>query len=41
LTYHMKRRHNSLWYMPSALVTAANAYVAIHAYHRGQEPFGR
>ncbi len=37
LTYHMKKRHNSLWFMPSALMTAANLYIGIHAYHRSQE----
>ena len=36
-TYHAKERHRSWWYMPSALVTATNAYVAIHAYHRGEQ----
>ncbi len=34
LTYHMKKKHSSLWYLPSALVTGANLYVAMHAYHR-------
>jgi hypothetical protein len=39
LTYHAKERHRSWWYMPPVLLAAANAYVAIHAYHRGQEAF--
>lgn len=39
LTYHEKERHRSWWYMPPVLLAAANAYVAIHAYHRGQEAF--
>lgn len=34
LTYHMKAKHSHLWYVPSALVTAANVYVGIHAYRR-------
>jgi len=34
LTYHMKAKHNHLWYVPSALVTGANVYVGIHAYRR-------
>jgi hypothetical protein len=37
LTYHAKERRRSWWYMPPALVAAANAYVAIHAYHRGEQ----
>ena len=37
LTYHLKRRHSSFWYMPSALVTAANVYVGMHAYHRATQ----
>jgi len=34
LTYHMKAKREHLWYVPSALVTAANVYVGIHAYRR-------
>ena len=37
LTYHMKKKHSSLWYLPSALVTGANLYVAMHAYHRANQ----
>ncbi len=36
-SYHLKKHHNSLWYLPSAAVTLANAYVGMHAYHRSQE----
>jgi hypothetical protein len=31
LSYYMKKKHSPIWYVPSALVTAANAYVAVHA----------
>lgn len=34
LTYRLKRRRSSLWFLPSALATAANAYVALHDYRR-------
>ena len=37
LTYHAKERRRSWWYMPPILLAGANAYVAIHAYHRGQQ----
>jgi len=37
LTYHMKKKHSPIWYVPSALVTAANVYVGIHAFHRTQQ----
>ena len=37
LTYHLKKNHRSMWYVPSALVTAANVYVGVHAYHRTQQ----
>lgn len=37
LTYRMKKKHSPIWYVPSALVTAANVYVGIHAYHRTQQ----
>jgi hypothetical protein len=38
LTYYMKRKHSRIWFMPSALVTVANIYVGVHAYHRTQDP---
>ena len=34
LTYRLKRDRKSWWYLPSALVTTANVYVAIHDYRR-------
>jgi hypothetical protein len=37
LTYHAKERRRSWWYMPPVILAAANAYVAVHAYHRGQQ----
>jgi hypothetical protein len=38
LTYYMKRKRSRIWFMPSALVTVANIYVGVHAYHRTQDP---
>ena len=37
LTYKLKKRENRFWYVPSAFITGANAYVAIHAYRRSQQ----
>lgn len=37
LTYYMKRKHSPIWYVPAALVTAANIYVGVHAYRRTQQ----
>jgi hypothetical protein len=37
LTYKLKKRENRFWYLPSAFVTGANTYVAIHAYRRSQQ----
>jgi hypothetical protein len=37
LSYYMKKKHSRIWYVPSAFVTAANVYVAVHAYHRTQQ----
>ena len=37
LSYHMKKEHRSLWYLPPVLVSAANLYVSVHAYHRARE----
>jgi hypothetical protein len=34
LSYRMKRKHNSLWILPEALVTGANFYVAAHSWRR-------
>lgn len=33
LTYHMKRKHNHMWYVPAAAVTGANIFFAYRAYH--------
>jgi hypothetical protein len=32
LTYHMKKKHSRIWYVPAALVTGANVFAGIHAY---------
>jgi len=33
-TFHLKKKNSRIWYVPSALVTAANFYVGIHSYGR-------
>ena len=38
LTYCMKRKHNHLWYVPSAVVTGANLFLAMQAYRWTQRP---
>ena len=37
LTYHLKRKHNHMWYVPAAAVTGANLFFAYRAYHWTQE----
>jgi hypothetical protein len=37
LSYYMKKKHSSLWFLPEALVTAVNAYVCIHDARRAME----
>jgi hypothetical protein len=37
LTYFMKRKHNSVWYVPAALVTGANIFFGLRAYHWTQQ----
>jgi hypothetical protein len=37
LTYHMKKKHSRIWYVPAAAVTGANLFFAYRAYHWGQE----
>jgi hypothetical protein len=32
LTYYMKKKHSRVWYVPAALVTAANVYAGVRAY---------
>jgi hypothetical protein len=32
LSYHMKKKHSRIWYVPSALVTGANAFLSVRAY---------
>jgi hypothetical protein len=38
LTYIMKKKHNSIWYVPSALVSGANLFFGIRAYRWSQDP---
>jgi hypothetical protein len=38
LTYIMKKRHNSIWYVPAALVTGANLFFGVRAYRWSQDP---
>jgi hypothetical protein len=37
LSYYMKKKHSSLWFLPEALVTAVNTYVCIHDARRAME----
>jgi hypothetical protein len=34
LSYRLKRKHNSMWIVPEALVTGANLFVGIHSWRR-------
>jgi hypothetical protein len=37
LTYHMKKKHSRIWYVPAACITAANAFLAVRAYRWSQD----
>lgn len=37
LTYYMKKRHSSMWYVPAAAVTGANLFFALRAYRWSQD----
>jgi hypothetical protein len=37
LSYYMKKKHSSLWFVPEALVTAVNTYICIHDARRAME----
>ena len=37
LTYYMKRKHSSVWYVPAALVAGANIFLGMRAYHWTQQ----
>lgn len=37
LTYYMKKRHNSIWYVPAAIVTGANLFLGVRAYRWSQD----
>ena len=32
LTYHMKKKHSRIWYVPAATVTVANVFLSVRAY---------
>jgi len=38
LTYCLKRKHNHMWYVPAAVVTGANVFLAVRAYRWTQDP---
>ena len=38
LTYYMKKRHSSMWYVPAAVVTGANLFFGVRAYRWSQDP---
>jgi hypothetical protein len=38
LTYYMKKRHGSMWYVPAAVVTGANLFFGVRAYRWSQDP---
>ena len=38
LTYHMKKKHSRIWYVPAALVTGANAFLSVRAYRWMHDP---
>ena len=38
LSYFMKRKHSSIWYVPSAIVGGANLFLGVRAYRSSQEP---
>ena len=38
LTYFMKKKHSSIWYVPAAAVTGANLFLAMRAYRWSQDP---
>lgn len=37
LSYYMKKKHSSLWFVPEAIVTGVNAFVCIHDARRAME----
>jgi hypothetical protein len=38
LTYFMKKKHSSIWYVPAAIVTGGNLFLAMRAYRWSQDP---
>jgi hypothetical protein len=38
LTFCMKRKHSSIWYVPAAVVTGANIFLSYRAYRWSQDP---
>jgi hypothetical protein len=37
LTYYMKKRHSSMWYVPAAAVAGANLFLGMRAYRWSQD----
>jgi hypothetical protein len=37
LTYFMKKKHSSMWYVPAAVVTGANLFLGMRAYRWSQD----
>jgi hypothetical protein len=37
LTYYMKKRHSSMWYVPAAVVAGANLFFGVRAYGWSQD----
>jgi hypothetical protein len=40
LSYYMKKKHSRIWYVPAALVTGANMFLAVRAYRWMNDPRG-
>jgi hypothetical protein len=38
LSYHMKKKHSRIWFVPAAAVTGANLFLAVRAYRWTQDP---
>jgi hypothetical protein len=37
LSYFMKKKHSSIWYVPSAIVGGANLFLGVRAYRWSQD----
>jgi hypothetical protein len=38
LTYFMKKKHSTLWYLPAAVVAGGNLFLGVRAYRWAQDP---